>query len=273
MPFDFDPPHRRGRTGAVRTALASMAALAMLMAAAPARAVDAAPAAAAATASAETPPPTYRTRMPPGTTLNYVMRKGSYSGTGELVWRPTGSSYEAKLQGRVAGMTIMTWVSKGSLDNTGIVPVRYTDERLARAVQVADFQRDAGKITYSGPKRGEDQKLVPGAQDRLTWMIQVAAIAQADPRLLNPGGRIAMFVTGARGDAEVWNFTVQGKEDVVVGGTALKTIKLMREPRKPNDTQVEVWLEPTRNYLPVKARLSKEGDALDLQLASAAAAS
>jgi hypothetical protein len=271
MPFDFDPPHRRGSTGAVRAATASMAALAMLMATAPACAADAAPPVGAAATEAEAPP-TYRTRMPPGGTLNYVMRKGAYSGTGELVWRPGANSYEAKLQGRVAGMTIMTWVSKGQLDSTGIVPVRYTDERLGRAVQAADFQRDAGKITYSGPKRGEDEKLVAGAQDRLSWMIQVAAIAQADPKLLAPGGRISMFVTGARSDAEVWHFTVQGKEDVVVGGTALKTIKLMREPRKPNDTKVEVWLEPTRNHLPVKARLSKEGDALDLQLASPAAA-
>lgn len=271
MPFDFDPPHRRGSTGAVRAATASMAALAMLMAAAPTRAVDAAPAAAAAAAATAEVPPTYRTSLPPGGTLHYVMRKGAYSGTGELVWRPGANGYEAKLQGRVAGMTIMTWVSKGQLDSTGIVPVRYTDERLGRAVQAADFQRDAGKISYSGPKRGEDEKLVAGAQDRLTWMIQVAAIAQADPKLVAPGGRISMFVTGARSDAEVWHFTVQGKEDVVVGGAALKTIKLMREPRKPNDTKVEVWLEPTRNYLPVKARLSKEGDALDLQLASPAA--
>jgi hypothetical protein len=267
MPFDFDPPHRRGRTGAVRAAMASMAALAMLMVAAPVCAVDAPAAATSATAD---PTPTYRTRMPPGGTLHYVMRKGSYSGTGELVWRPSGNTYEAKLQGRVAGLTIMTWVSRGQIDSTGIVPVRYTDERLGRAVQAADFKRDTGKITYSGPKGGEEEKLLPGAQDRLSWMLQVAAIAQADPKLLTPGGHISMFVTGARSDAEVWHFTVQGKEDVVVGGTALKTIKLMREPRKPNDTKVEVWLEPNRNHLPVKARLSKENDALDLQLASPA---
>jgi hypothetical protein len=261
MPFDFDPPRRS-------LLMASMAAFALLSAAAPMHANEAA-VAAAATSIAETPPPTYRARMPPGTTLNYVMRKGALSGVGDLVWRPRGDGYEARLQGRVAGMTIMTWVSKGTIDANGIAPVRYTDERWGKGMQTANFQRPAGKITYTGPKGGEDQPLMAGAQDRLSWMIQVAGIAAADPKLLNPGGRILIYVSGARGDAEVWAFSVKGHEDVVVDGTALKTIKLTREPRKPNDTQVEVWLEPNRHYLPVKARLSKEGDALDLHLASA----
>ena len=46
-----------------------------------------------------------------------------------------------------------------------------------------------------------------------------------------------------------------------------KALKLVREPRKPHDTGVEVWLDPTRQHLPARARLSDGGrDALDLLL-------
>jgi hypothetical protein len=71
---------------------------------------------------------------------------------------------------------------------------------------------------------------------------------------------------GARGDAGVWAFQVQGTEDVAVGDTRMPTIKLQREPRKPHDTKVEAWLAPSLHYLPVKARLSNDGSALDLTM-------
>jgi hypothetical protein len=194
------------------------------------------------------------------------MRRGVITGTGELKWRHQGNSYEARLEGRVAGINILTWASQGGFDKAGIAPVRYTDSRRGKNEQAANFQRKAGKISYSGPST--EYPLLDGTQDRLSWMIQAAAIAQASPKLMAAGGRIAMFVTGARGDAEVWAFQVLGVEDVDAGGTVRHTIKLLREPRKPHDTRVEVWLDPAEHHLPVRARLSNGGDALELLLQS-----
>ena len=39
-----------------------------------------------------------------------------------------------------------------------------------------------------------------------------------------------------------------------------------REPRRPHDTQAEVWLDPTRHHLPVRARIGNppDGDMLEL---------
>ena len=74
------------------------------------------------------------------------------------------------------------------------------------------------------------------------------------------GERISMLVSGARGDADVWAFGVIGVEAVdIVGGRVQGALALRREPRKPFDTQVEVWLDPARHHLPVRLKLSTAG--------------
>ena len=208
--------------------------------------------------------PIYRTQMPPAMTLHYDMHRGALSGTGELQWRPTPNGYTARLEGRIAGFSILTWASEGGFDAAGIAPVRYTDLRRGKSEQAANFQRKAGKISFSGPTT--EYPLLEGAQDRLSWMLQIAAIASADPKRLSPGARVTMYVVGARGDADVWAFHVQGIEEVSTGDTTVQAIKLLREPRKPYDTRVEVWLAPTMHYLPVRARLTSDGSALELLL-------
>jgi len=208
--------------------------------------------------------PVYRTLMPPPITVRYVISRGPWSGNGELVWRHQDGRYHARLEGRVAGFKVITWDSTGQVDNDGIAPLRFTDERRGKSMLAADFQRSASKITYSGP--GTDQPLVPGTQDRLSWMVQIAAIANADPQRVAPGKRVSMFVSGARGDADVWSFQVIGIENVAIGGASVPAIKLLREPRKVHDTRVEVWLDPQLHHLPVRARLtnSPENETLEL---------
>ena len=223
---------------------------------------------AAAAAAAATPDnvPVYRTKAPPAITLNYTMRQGNLSGVGALRWRPSATGYEARLEGKVLGFNILSWVSEGVIDAAGLAPVRFTDQRRNKAALAANFQRGAGKITYSGSPA--EFPLLKGSQDRLSWVLQVAAIAEADPQRLAPGAKMVMFVSGARGDADVWSFQVQGVSDVAVGETPTRAIKLLREPRKPHDTKVEVWLAPSLHHLPVRARLSNEGSALELLLQS-----
>jgi hypothetical protein len=215
--------------------------------------------------------PQYPTQIPPAMTLQYHMHRGALRGTGELSWRPAAKTYVARLDGRIAGFSILTWASEGGFDASGLAPVRYTDKRRGKSELAANFQRGAGKITFSGPST--EYPLLPGAQDRMSWMIQIAAIASADPKSLAPGARLAMYVVGARGDADVWAFRVQGVEEVATGDSPVQALKLVREPRKPHDTRVEVWLAPSLHYLPVRAVLTSEGSALELLLQTAQPAS
>jgi hypothetical protein len=210
--------------------------------------------------------PVYPTRIPAAAVLTYDLRRGLFSGTGELSWRPEGDRYAARLEGRVAGLTLLEWSSQGRFDSAGLAPDRYVERRRTGSRQAANFQRDAGKVTYSGP--AHEHPLVRGAQDRLSWMLQIAAIAQARPEAVARDATVSMWVSSARGDGDVWTFRSYGAQRLDLAGSAVQAVKLERLPREPYDTRVEVWLEPTRGYLPVRARLTsgRDDDVLDLVL-------
>ena len=104
-------------------------------------------------------------------------------------------------------------------------------------------------------------------------MIQIAAVAAADPKRVAKGARVSMYVVGARGDAESWHFRVLGVEEVSTRDAGVRAVKLLREPRRPHDTKVEVWLAPSLHYMPVRARLTSEGSALDLVMQTSEPAS
>ena len=226
------------------------------------------PAAAAASAagSSEAGMALYRTQFAPPLTLLYELRRGALSGTAELNWRPAGTQYELRLEGSVAGLTVLLQTSQGGFDDAGLAPLRFTDQRMQRETRAANFQREQGKITFSGPST--EYPLRAGAQDRLSWMLQLAAVAAAEPLLLAPDGKIALYVVGARGDADLWVFQYVAHETVDTASGPVRAVKFVREPRGPYDTQVEAWLDPARHHLPVRARLSTspDGDALELLL-------
>ena len=148
-----------------------------------------------------------------------------------------------------------------------MAPLRFVDRRRGRDLRAANFQRDRGLITYSGSSA--QYPLPAGAQDRLSWMVQLAAIVEAEPARFRPGEQVEMAVSGSRGDTDVWTFTVSGREAVDIAGARLeRSLALRREPRKPYDTRVEVWLDPARHHLPARIRLSSErgAEALDFVL-------
>ncbi len=201
----------------------------------------------------EEPPPTYRTRLPPALTLRYQVRSGFLRGSGELRWRPQGERYSLGLEADLAGLTLLRQSSEGEIDGHGLAPARFVDQRARRSRQAANFRRDAGTITFSGP--ATEWPLLPGSQDRLSFFIQLAAIAAAEPELRSEGARIQMVVAGARGDAAVWTFRCLGPEAIETGVGPVQALKFVRDARSMYDTRAEVWLDPARHYLPAHATL------------------
>ncbi len=225
----------------------------------------------AAPALAETVPaeetiPHYRTQLPPAVTLRYDMQRGQLHGNGEIQWRPGAERYELKLEGGVAGLTLLAQTSQGGFDASGVAPQRFTDRRIRRPLTAANFQREAGKITFSGPQT--EYPLHAGAQDRLSWMIQLGAIVAAEPALGAAGAKVVMFLSGSHGDAGVWVLRCVGPEAVDTRAGSVTAIKFTREPRVLYDTTVEVWLDPRRHHLPLRAtlRAGPNDDGLDLRL-------
>lgn len=205
--------------------------------------------------------PVYATRLPPAGRWRYRLQRGLVVGDADLDWAPLADArYELHLQGRVAGVTLLDWASQGRIDAAGVAPERFAVRRRGRDSQAANFQREAGRITFSGPTH--ELPLVPGVQDRLSWVLQLAAIVAAAPERFATGATILLFVAGARGDGDVWAFDVQGLE--TVGDTP--ALKLAREPRRLYDTRAEIWLDPADHFLPLRLRQTPTGGGPALEL-------
>jgi hypothetical protein len=207
----------------------------------------------------------YATRVPPPFRLTYALRRGALSGQAELTLQRAGAGYELELKGTALGLEVLGLRSQGSLGPNGLMPERFVDRRRGKDRLAANFDHGAGRITYSGS--AASQALHPGAQDRLSWMVQLAAILEAAPARHGTGSRIAVSVSGARADVDTWTFIVQGRQRVSLsGGAVVEAVRLTREPRRPYDTQVEVWMDPAQHHLPVRARLTvlPGGETLEL---------
>lgn len=202
-------------------------------------------------AAGEQPPPTYRTLLPAPVTLRYEVRRGFFRGTGEIRWQPVGDRYELHLDARLAGITLLSQTSQGETTAIGLAPERFLDQRVRRAAQAANFKRDSGTITFSGPST--EWPLLAGTQDRLSWMIQLVGIVAADPARAIEGATISMVLVGARGEASVRTLRYAGRENAETASGSVPALKFVVAGRSAYDTGYEIWLDPARGYLPVHA--------------------
>lgn len=212
--------------------------------------------------------PVYATAVAGDFRWTYSLKRGLLSGTAELALRTQAGRYELDLRGTAVGLEIIGMSSRGGFDAAGFAPERFVDRRRGRDRLAANFDRSQRRITYSGS--ATEQPLAAGTQDRLSWMVQLSAIVQAAPQRFGPGSRITLPVSGARGDLDLWSFSVQARQTVdTPAGRVERALMLVREPRRPYDTQVEIWLDPARQHLPVRARLTvlPGGETLELALA------
>lgn len=218
-------------------------------------AIETAAEAAAATGYAGAPPPVWTTRLPGDFALAYAVRRG------EEAPRPATLRFESR-EGRytlqlqvAAGVRGPEQASHGRLEPGGLAPERYVDRRRARAAAAANFDPAGTRITYSGA--AAVQPLFPGTQDRLSWLVQIAAVLEADPVRAQPGVRLPLYVSGARGDAQLWTFEVRSPTpQEASGGMGARLVHLVREPERPYDLRVEVWLDPAQHHLPARLRLT-----------------
>lgn len=227
-------------------------------------AADDAGAAPGAAAPPDEPLPTYRTRIPAAARVAYQLSRGMITGSGEIDWQPQGRAYALKLEGSVPLLgTLLTQTSQGRLDAAGLAPERHTDKRLRRAEQAASFDRREGRIRFSG--QSPELPLQAGVQDRLSVMLQLAAIANAWSKPPAPGERYRIQVVGARGDSHLWSLRFEGPQAVETPQGSVRAWRFQREPETPQDTRAEFWLDPARQCLPVRARLTDgSGDAFEL---------
>lgn len=213
-------------------------------------------------------PPVLKFSIPASGRLHYEVtataRHLRLQGSGELLWRHDGTSYEARLEISSPLLPSRIQHSTGLITAEGLAPVRFSDK--ARSEEAAHFQRDQGKVSFSSNR--PDAPLLPGTQDRLSVMLQLGAMVGGDPHSF-PAGTVISIPTASTREAEPWQFTVEGQEELELPGGKVGALKLIRNPRREFDQKVELWLAPGMDYVPVRLRLTQpNGDWVDQQWSS-----
>jgi hypothetical protein len=262
------PSRARPAPRAALPAPAAMAATAQPVAsAAPVPTPSAEPPAAAAAAA---PPaaPAMAFAIPGSVRLKYAVtgqsRGQAWTLNGQLLWRHDGSQYEARLEYSAPLLPSRSQTSTGRITADGLAPQRFSDK--SRSEQATHFERDSGTLVFSN--NAPPQPLLPGAQDRLSVFLQLAAMLAAEPAKFPAGTAITLQTVGTR-DSQPWLFSVEGEETLDLPGGRVATRKVTRNPRGEYDIRVELWLAVAMDYVPVRIRLTQpNGDFVDQQWSS-----
>ena len=141
------------------------------------------------------------------------------------------------------------------------MPLRFSDRLRSEAA--AHFDRAGGRIVFSSNRPAA--ALREGAQDRLSVLLQLAAVFAAQPARLRTGDTLVVQTATAH-DADDWHFTLEGEEMLDLPSGPVRAVKLTRAAQREYDLRLELWLAPGPDYGPVRLRLTPpHGDWLELQ--------
>jgi hypothetical protein len=204
-------------------------------------------------------PPLDPTRLPPNASLHYRAQRGDALGSLRLQWQhDAAGGYWLRLD---------AWLAAAGRRSAA------PDRRRRRGT--AAPRRIAARVSARGelPARRGAHRSRPAAgarrpARRTAWLDGAAwRHRRRRCRAGRAGARITLFVVGARGDADAWHFEVLGVEPLALPvGAVADALHLKREAARPYDTRVEVWLDPARQHLPVRALLTTLPGGLPLQL-------
>jgi hypothetical protein len=189
-----------------------------------------------------------------------------YFARGSLVWQHDGRQYQARYEIGMPLLGSRVQTSQGALTALGLAPTRFGDKHKTELA--AHFERDKGLISFSA--NTPSSPLLPGAQDRLSLFMQLAAQLAAEPQRYPPGTQIDLQTVSAR-EAEMWSFKVEGTEQVSLPLGDLPALRLRRLPRREFDQLIDLWFAPSLSFLPVRIRLQQaNGDVADQRAKSVA---
>ena len=212
-----------------------------------------------------------RVQIPQAATLSYVVsgttRGAPYAAQSQLRWQPQDGRYEAEwLTQDDTPKNQRRWRSEGRLTVAGLMPERYAEK--SRSERAAHFDPAGGRIRFSA--NTPDADWAPGGQDRLSAMLQLAALLTAAPERYRPGSSLTLQTAGAR-DALPTTWAVQADEMLEVDGQSVPCAVLVHVPDRPYAPTVALWLARPLHHLPARLRtVSAQGDVVEHNLQTVA---
>jgi hypothetical protein len=195
-------------------------------------------------------------KIPTAITLQYQVfgqRSGQPwdAGLGRLEWDMDGDTYSIRLLSPHYTGKLRTQISVGVWSTEkGLQPNRFSDRQ--RSEQATHFQRTDGQNLIRFSSNVPSTQMQDGAQDRLSVIIQLAAIISGRIHAgLTLDSSVMLQVADTR-NALVWLFDILPTD-------AVDEIYLLKRPMHPYDGQWELWLSSSINYLPNRWRVTLHG--------------
>ncbi|CAG9181953.1 DUF3108 domain-containing protein [Cupriavidus respiraculi] len=223
------------------------------------------PAAPAAGAPQEPAAPALRYAAPPSTTLRYAsFVNGVQNPDGNIQWEQGGGRYRLSVEMRMLWFRF-AFRSEGALDERGLAPERYEEERRKRK-QAVRFDRAARTLVFEAA--GRQEPLPEGVQDRFSVFLQLVGLVRGNPQRYATPGVTETFQVADTRDLEPMRVQYVGEEEVDTGNGFVRARHFIRLPRRADDhRRVEVWLAEAVGWMPVKLRQTEpDGTQIDLIL-------
>lgn len=154
--------------------------------------------------------------------------------------------------------------ASGSIGPGGFRPARYTHHTPFGKEEVSVFDYEKNQISYSSLK--EPFPLPKGAQDRLSFMLQLAWMLKVSPEQFSIGQSVSLPMAG-RNKIEDVRFTVLADQEIVLPGGILVPALHISSFRVGErfKGQIDVWFDKTDRLLPVRIRFEESnGQVLDM---------
>jgi hypothetical protein len=227
----------------------------------PARPAAASPAPAAPSGASAAPPqldrgaPAAAQPLPAGQ-WQYQLRWQGEQGVARIEWAQDGSRYRLHLTRQTTSKSLPEWTSEGELRAGGLQPLRFSTQRGKRSQLALSFDPAAGTIAVGKQASTPAPALT---QDRLSWMFQAAAMAQATQ--LKPGAELQFWVAGWRGDLQAWRMRAEPDPQHP------QWLRLRRLPPEGSLVEQSLWLDPARHHLPARMEVRwDDAERWELQL-------
>jgi len=194
---------------------------------------------------------------PPSAVLTYQLSASAkgfkINADSTLEWRLGGSEYRIVNRGSFLFFSF-EWESTGNIGEAGLAPSRYREMRNKR-VKITEFDSASGRLKLPS---GNEEALQPGTQDRLSVLLQLAAIGRAEGGAFANGKAVSFRVAGSS-RSDNWHFRAASRDQLSTPMGDVEAVHLIRERDHDDGQKIEVWLAPAHDWLPVRV-LSNEAD-------------
>jgi hypothetical protein len=181
---------------------------------------------------------------------------------GLFAWTVKDGRYDASLAVRMVLLGTRTQTSVGHIGPQGLMPDRFGERQRDEAATHFDYEGQRVRFSRNRP----DAPLLPGTQDRLSVILQLAALMQARPSDFEVGSEVNMPVASSR-EVEDWLWRVGELETLALPKGSVIARHLTRPALNERDNTIELWMAPSLQHLPVRIRITQSnGDWLDQRL-------